>query len=145
MTNIDGKFGDESQYIWHMFLLMISGESQEFRDGVDQLSKLLKVPPHPDPHVRLEACCKLLQSRLVMKKDSNTSDGKCMEIKLEEHDFGFTDRQMDPVLKEAGKILRLMHLTNLRKLQSEINNTIELVQSATANPKTDTRLGKVGR
>ena len=79
-----------------------------------------------------------------MKKDSD-NDGKCMEIKLEEHDFGFTDRQMDPVLKEAGKILRLMHLTNLRKLQSEINNTIELVQSATANPKTDTRLGKVGR
>ena len=52
---------------------------------------------------------------------------------------------MDPVLKEACKILRLLHLTNLRSLQNEINNTIELVQSATANPKTDTRLGKVGR
>ena len=36
---------------------------------------------------------------------------------------------MNPVLKEAGKILRLFHLTNLRKLQSEVNDTIELVQS----------------
>merc|ERR1711976_997023 len=33
------------------YLTNIDGESQEFRDGVDQLSKLLKVPPHPDPHV----------------------------------------------------------------------------------------------
>ena len=29
--------------------------------------------------------------------------------------------------------------------QDEINNTIETVQAVTANPKTDTRLGKVGR
>ena len=56
---------------------------------------------------------------------------------------------MNPVLKEAGKILRLLHLTNLRKLQSEVNDAIELVQSlfvvqiTTANSKTDTRLGKV--
>ena len=52
---------------------------------------------------------------------------------------------MDPVLKDAAKILRLLHLTNLRKLQSDINNTIELVQNVTANPKTDTKSGKVGR
>ena len=36
---------------------------------------------------------------------------------------------MNPVLKEAGKILRLLHLTKLRKLQSEVNDPIELVQS----------------
>jgi RLL motif-containing protein 1 len=64
---------------------------------------------------------------------------------MKDHDFGFTDPKMDPVLKEAAKILRLLHLTNLRNLQSEINNVIELVQSETANPKTDTKLGKVGR
>lgn len=34
--------------------------------------------------------------------------------------------------------------TNLRELQSNINNTIEAVQRVTANPKTDTKLGKVG-
>ena len=118
-------------------------DSQEFLDGVNKLSELLKIPPHPDPQVRLEACCKLLQSRVSMKKGPQNEKG--VEIRLQDHDFGFTDPKMDPVLKEAGKILRLHHLTSLRKLQSEINNTIELVQSATANPKTDAKLGKVGR
>ena len=66
---------------------------------------------------------------------------------LADHDMGFGEAvhgNSDPVLKEAAKILRLIHLTNLRDLQSQINNTIELVQRATANPKTDTKLGKVG-
>ena len=124
-------------------IFCLLAESQEFLEGVNKLSELLKIPPHPDPQVRLEACCKLLQSRVSMKKGSQIEKG--VEIRLQDHDFGFTDPKMDPVLKEAGKILRLHHLTSLRKLQSEINNTIELVQSATANPKTDAKLGKVGR
>ena len=86
---------------------------------------------------------KLLETRLA-QNDQNSTD-KCIEINLKDHDFGFTDKTMDPVMKEAAKILRLLHLTNLRKLQSDINNTIELVQSITANPKTDTKSGKVGR
>jgi hypothetical protein len=31
-----------------------------------------------------------------------------------------------------------------RELQSGINNTVEMVQAVIANPKTDTKLGKVG-
>lgn len=105
---------------------------------------MLKIAPHPDDVVRLEACCKLLQTRL--SQPENPSQGSKIEINLKDHDFGFPDdKNMDPVLKEAAKILRLLHLTNLRKLQSEINNTIELVQRVTANPKTDTKGGKVGR
>ena len=125
------------------FLDNVDVESQEFKDGLAKLATLLNIPPHPDPLVRLEACSKLLQSRTSM--DDNDSLGGGVEISLKDHDFGFNDKTMDPVVKEAGKILRLLHLTNLRTLQSEINNTIELVQSVTANPKTDTKVGKVGR
>ena len=64
---------------------------------------------------------------------------------LKDHNLGVPADIKDPVLKEAVKILRLIHLNNLRDLQSDINATIETVQAATANPKTDTRLGKVGR
>ncbi len=112
------------------------------------MSEMLNIPSHPDPVVRLEACCKLLETRLKLAQDNGDkkqSSQKIIELSLKDHDFGFTDPKMDPVLKEAAKILRLLHLTNLRKLQSDINNTIELVQGVTANPKTDTKGGKVGR
>ena len=93
--------------------------------------------------MRLEACSKLLETRLSQKDEF--SKEKYIEINLKDHDFGFSEKIMDPVLKDAAKVLRLLHLTNLRKLQSDINNTIELVQNVTANPKTDTKSGKVGR
>lgn len=48
-------------------------------------------------------------------------------------------------MTEAAKILRLMHIKDLRDLQTQINSAIVAVQAITANPKTDSRLGKVGR
>ncbi|KAF6029901.1 C14orf166 [Bugula neritina] len=49
------------------------------------------------------------------------------------------------VTEEAVKILRLLHIQNLRQLQSQINEALVIVQNVTANPKTDQRLGKIGR
>ena len=62
---------------------------------------------------------------------------------------------------EAAAVLRLLHIQDLRVLQTQINEAIVAVQKVlsidveietiatvfqvTANPKTDTRLGKVGR
>jgi RLL motif-containing protein 1 len=51
----------------------------------------------------------------------------------------------DKVLKEAVKILRLLHIKELRDLQTKINETIVAVQTITANPKTDSSLGRVGK
>ena len=48
-------------------------------------------------------------------------------------------------LNEAGKALRLLHIDELRLLQTQINEAIVAAQSQTADPKTDTTLGKVGR
>lgn len=50
----------------------------------------------------------------------------------------------DSVLNQAAKVLRLLHVQNLRQLQTQINELIVAVQNVTANPKTDTKLGKVG-
>ncbi|KAH6928065.1 hypothetical protein HPB50_011127 [Hyalomma asiaticum] len=52
---------------------------------------------------------------------------------------------VDPVLNHAAKVLRLLYVQDLRDLQTHINEAIVAVQAITANPKTDTRLGKVGR
>ena len=123
-------------------------QSADFREGVRRLADLLKVnQSHPDHLVTLEACCKIISTRLSQKniKNSNLAAKKGETFLLKDHDFGVPPNIKDPVLKEAVKILRLIHLNNLRDLQSDINATIETVQAATANPKTDTRLGKVGR
>lgn len=51
----------------------------------------------------------------------------------------------DAVLNKAAKILSLLYIQDLRDLQTKINEAIVSVQSITANPKTDTKLGRVGR
>jgi len=124
-------------------------QSADFQEGVKRLATLLKVnQSHPDHLVTLEACCKIIRNRLNQKSISNIkqlASQKGESFNLKDHNFGVPENITDPVLKEAVKILRLIHLNNLRDLQSDINATIETVQAATANPKTDTRLGKVGR
>ena len=51
---------------------------------------------------------------------------------------------IDYMTQEAAKILRLLHIRELRELQTLANEAIIAVQKLTANPKTDTKLGKVG-
>ena len=58
-------------------------------------------------------------------------------------DCGFDLR--DSSLSEAMKVLRLLHIKELRHLQTSINELIVAVQTVTANPKTDQSLGKVGK
>lgn len=59
-----------------------------------------------------------------------------------EADLGFDTG--DYVMNQAAKVLRLLYIHDLRKLQTQINECIVAVQGLTANPKTDTKLGKVG-
>ena len=51
----------------------------------------------------------------------------------------------DYITAEAAKSLRLLHVKELRELQNSVNQAIVTVQALTANPKTDTKLGKVGK
>ena len=60
-------------------------------------------------------------------------------------EFGLGFETGDPVVNDAAKILRLLHIQDMRALQTRINECIVAIQAITANPKTDTRLGKVGR
>ncbi|GAB1298793.1 RNA transcription, translation and transport factor protein [Apodemus speciosus] len=66
-----------------------------------------------------------------------------LPVALDKHILGFDTG--DAVLNEAAQILRLLHIEELRELQTKINEAIVAVQAIIADPKTDHRLGKVGR
>ncbi|KAK3882712.1 hypothetical protein Pcinc_012918 [Petrolisthes cinctipes] len=120
-------------------------QSSEFRDGVNRLAKQLNITPHPDHLITLKAASKLIRTRLspeaLQKPGDVVHQGKPYPIF--ESDLGFETG--DYVLNNAGKALRLMYIHDLRELQTKINECIVAVQTITANPKTDTKLGKVGR
>ena len=96
---------------------------------------------HPDHLTTLAAVSRLVSGRL---SPSGHVRPQGEPVSLREDDkFGFDIGDKD--VSEAAKILRLLHIKELRSLQTEINECIVNIQSMTANPKTDTRLGKVGR
>lgn len=57
---------------------------------------------------------------------------------------GFKIDSSDPDVLHAMKVSRLAQLHRLRDLQTCINECIVAMQQVTSNPKTDTKLGKVG-
>ena len=107
---------------------------------------LLQVPPHKDHLEQLKGISLLVSTALSKEalQNSSAADSKDSEhIPLEKTELGF--EAGDYILNEAAKIVRLLHLKELRDLQSKINTAIVAVQAITADPKTDSRLGKVGR
>lgn len=120
-----------------------------FVSGTQALAKILQITSHPDPSILLEAIRiviveKLSESALSESAKSETAklkDKKKYRITAKECGFDLDD----PVLSEAAKVLRLLHIQELRQLQTQINELIVAVQAITANPKTDQSLGQVGR
>lgn len=93
----------------------------------------------------LEAASRIIERRLGKSASSEfqphcqSKDILAYSLKDSPH-FIYTEKDLD----EAAKILRLLQIHSLRRLQTTINETIVAVQEITANPKTDTKLGKVG-
>jgi len=117
----------------------------EFKAGVEKLADFLKINKHPDHLITLQAICHYVSTRLNAKAIQNPAlilpEGQAFNFR--DQSLGFDTGSSD--LNDAAKILRLLYLNDLRELQTKINEAIVSVQTATANPKTDTRLGKVGR
>lgn len=120
-------------------------ESPDFKKGILALAQILDVTPHPDHLVTLKAVSKVVRERLSQEAldKPNNIIVKGKPFPFQEADLGFD--MGDYVLNQAAKILRLLYIHDLRDLQTGINETIVAVQSITADPKTDTKLGQVGR
>ncbi|XP_053599692.1 RNA transcription, translation and transport factor protein [Plodia interpunctella] len=97
--------------------------SPTFKEGVERVSALTGVGPHPDPKFRLSAIAKILKTSPhpdVSKTDAN-------------------------IVQQPADVLKLLFVQDLRELQTKINEALVSVQTVTADPRTDTKLGRVGR
>lgn len=116
-------------------------ESDEFRKCVNQLANHLKIPVHLDNLTTLKAILIYIHNKLNSQADETES--KSSIFKLDDIPLGFDVDNKD--LKDGLKLLRLLYINKLRDLQTNINQIIAQTQSITANPITDSTLGKVGR
>lgn len=126
--------------------LDIDAADPTFVSGTQALAKILHITSHPDAGVLLQAIRIVIQEKL---SESALSKGAEATAKLEKK-YTITAKECgfdlgDPVLDEAAKVLRLLHIQELRDLQTSINELIVAAQTITADPKTDQSLGKVGR
>jgi RLL motif-containing protein 1 len=125
-------------------------QSDEFKTGVEQLANYLKVPLHPNHLITLRAINKLIHSKYSKdEQERRTEELKTIKMvrnapmTLDTINLGFTTG--DAILDKAVKVLRLLYINDLRDLQTAINGVLVSAQSLTADPKTDTGLGQVGR
>ncbi|KAJ0179187.1 hypothetical protein K1T71_004899 [Dendrolimus kikuchii] len=97
--------------------------SPAFKSGVERVSTVAGIGPHLDPKIRLSALSKIL-------KTSPHPDPPKTETN---------------VVLQPADVLKLLFVQDLRNLQTKINEALVAVQNVTADPRTDTKLGKVGR
>lgn len=125
-------------------------QSEEFKQGLYNVMRILNVPAKLDDNTsNLQAVSKLISEKLnpstiaALQNSNNLDNPNKIQLQLETINLGFDSQ--DKVLNNAAKILRLLHIKELRDLQTKINETIVSIQNVTANPKTDSSLGRVGR
>lgn len=114
--------------------------SKDFESGVRNLALKFDIPYHPDHLVVLQGISRLITNHLSIEAlKEQIPTGQPYPI-FEGEGFGFENQDME----KSARILRLLHIQDLRQLQTIVNETIVAVQNLTADPRTDTKLGKVG-
>uniref|UniRef100_A0A0R3RJA1 RNA transcription, translation and transport factor protein n=1 Tax=Elaeophora elaphi TaxID=1147741 RepID=A0A0R3RJA1_9BILA len=127
-------------------LSAIDFSTEEVRKVIEDLRVTLGITPHPNPYVVLKACCKFITHNLsdeAIQVANKEAQMQKKTIPLSRLDMGMISSKHGTI-DAAARALRLIHVENLREVQTKINETIVAVQELTADPKTDKRLGKVG-
>lgn len=114
--------------------------SKDFESGVRNLALKFDMPYHPDHLVVLQGLSRLVKNNLSIEAlKEQIPTGQPYPI-YEGEGFEYENQDME----KAARILRLLQIQSLRQLQTVVNETIVSVQNLTADPRTDTKLGKVG-
>ena len=106
---------------------------------VHEVASMLNVPQEGYDEVGLLQ--KLEQ--IVAARTKALSQAATSEVTTKNMPLGFSTG--DAKVDAAALVLRSLYIQDLRKLQSTIDETTVNLQEFTANPKTDSKLGRVGR
>lgn len=138
-------------------------ESQAFFDAVQEIATLLKFPPNDSPVINAQVI-----KQIVCIKFSTAAIQRYRDYLREKWETGVTDpaekvtdpqslidtydpqywlgfRTGDTYVDAAATILRMQYLWDLKDTQERLNDIILYIQQYTADPKTNAKLGKVGR
>jgi len=137
--------------------MFTSCDSSEYEKSLETLCGLLRIPPGPNAVVTTRAIHDIMTTKfkpaaIASFKEWQASGVKdpCMNLSTPTSilraypdilDFD-TD---DTLVNAAATILRMMYIKDLRETQTQLNMVISELQDYTANPKTNSNLGKVGR
>ncbi|XP_063706649.1 RNA transcription, translation and transport factor protein [Culicoides brevitarsis] len=114
--------------------------SKDFEAGVRNLALRFDMPHHPDHLVLLQGIARLARDNFSVEAlKEQIPEGKPFPI-FDGAGFNYENEDMET----GARILRLLQIQSVRELQTLINETIVTVQNLTADPKTDSKLGKVG-
>ncbi|XP_055332763.1 RNA transcription, translation and transport factor protein-like isoform X2 [Paramacrobiotus metropolitanus] len=118
--------------------------SQIVQAGLQSLAKMLHIFPAEDRSRVLEMVVQRLETLSQNGPvESNGEHGNGATVPLDAIPLGFAVG--DSLLENAMKVVRLLHIEQLRDLQTRMDEVLVLMQEITANPQTDERLGKIGR
>lgn len=136
-------------------LAKVDVNSSDFIDGLRGLASLLDVPFYQDePLITLRAIAilikRLQKSQITGAQASSVNGSKKSKLTSQADESVLTkpfskSSKYDPTLNRAANVLRLLYINDLKELQTQVNAMLVQLQSLTANPKTDSRLGQVGR
>lgn len=141
-------------------------DDAEFQSKVRQLAVLLKVQvaAHANVEALVHACIRAAErfiqpfsdavegvDRAVggggIKDSGKRQGGQRGQPKtwgLSPVDFPSGIELKDPAVENAVSVLRVLYVNDLRVLQSAVDKLLVSMQDYTADPKTDSRLGRVG-
>eukprot|EP00042_Codosiga_hollandica_P024253 m.101168 g.101168 ORF g.101168 m.101168 type:complete len:240 (-) comp51482_c0_seq1:798-1517(-) len=120
-------------------------ESADVAAAIKELATILLIPHHIGLQNMVEAITRRIHEKFspaAIENFEKSRSEKAQQVSLDSIPVGFP--VADPVVAKATKILRLLHIAELRDLQTHVNEAIVSTQLLTCNLKVDARLGKVG-
>ena len=116
---------------------------EAFEAQVHQLCDTLSLARTGDTGADLALCARMIRQLVALNaaKDTDATKKSPSEL-LRGIPLGFSTG--DQKLDNACKLLRVLYTADMRELQDTVDDTIIKLQNVTGDPRTDTRLGKVG-
>lgn len=114
---------------------------------VEKLGSLLQMSrlPSEDTADYIGRLNKFIHTVLTpsVRGEMGGSNEKMMNVSLDQFSPGLDSK--DDLINQMSTVLKMLYLWDLRDLQTDLNALVALGQTYTADPKTNTSLGKVGR